>query len=102
MSAPLTAETSVSVTVASAIATPPPATSRRAPPTVTWNAPGAGTEPVSRASSNVSASVFLLTVALSNAGAVVSGVSFVTASPANVSTSLPAKSARVLPEAGFV
>ena len=52
-----TGEARVSTTSASRMATPPAAIRLWAPPTVTWKAPGAGTEPASRGSSKLTTSV---------------------------------------------
>ena len=65
MSTCVTAEVRVSVTVLPEMATPPEATRRRAPFTVTRKAPGDGSEPVSRVSVKVIVSAFPCTVALS-------------------------------------
>ena len=63
MSTCVTAEVRVSVTVLPEMATPPEATRRRAPFTVTRKAPGDGSEPVSRVSVKVILNVFPSTAA---------------------------------------
>ena len=68
VSLPATAEDRVSITVAPEIETPPEATLRRAPFTVTRKAPGAGTKSVSRASSKLAVSVASSTDALTSFG----------------------------------